>query len=116
MKKFNIIPGNRQFYVYSFPIVANDAGNFELTLLTDTDFYATSVSSNPTDTFFLYNLSTEKQTIPTKIPFQIPVNTGQGGTPFFFPLPWRLKAGTLLRLVPNPLITISQVSVAGYRA
>src|SRR3990172_7503982 len=100
MKPANIFVGKRQFYVYSFPDVADDNGNFDITLLTDTDFYATSISSAEGDTFYLYNLSTEKQTIPTLLPTTNPIQSGNGGTPYFFPLPWKLKLGTLLRLVP----------------
>lgn len=114
MKIASINQGNRNYFVYSFPDVQDDNGNFDVTLLTDTDFYATSVSSTFGDTFFLYNLSTEKQSIPTVIPFQTPIISGNGGTPYFFPLPWKLLAGTILRLVP--LAVSFQVSIAGYRA
>jgi hypothetical protein len=114
MKIASINQGNRRYFVYSFPDVADDSGNFDVTLLTDTDFYATSISSDEGFTFFLYNLSTEKQTIPTLLPLQIPVMSGSGGTPYFFPVPWKLKAGTILRLVP--VFVLSQVSIAGYRA
>lgn len=114
MKLANVNQGDRKYFVYSFPDVADDNGNFDITLLTDTDFYATSISSVEGDTFFIYNLSTEKQTIPTALPLQIPILSGNGGTPYFFPMPWLLKAGTILRLVPTAVT--AQVSVAGYRA
>ena len=116
MKKANLNTGNRQFYVYSFPDAVDDNGNFEITLLTDTDFYATSISSGPDESFFLYNLSTETQTMPTGLPLQTPLINGRGGTPYFFPVPWRLKAGTLLRLVTSSGSLIAQMSLAGYRA
>ena len=114
MKKALITPGDRKYYVYSFPDAADDNGNFDITLLTDSDFYATSISSVEGDTFFIYNLSIEKQTIPSVLPLQTPIQSGNGGTPYFFPTPWKLKLGTILRLVP---ISVSaQVSIAGYRA
>lgn len=114
MKMSSVNQGNRRYFTYSFPDVADDNGNFDVTLLTDSDFYATSVSSVEGDTFFLYNLSTEKQSIPTALPLQTPVLSGNGGTPYFFPVPWKLMAGTILRLVP--LAVSAQVSIAGYRA
>lgn len=106
---------NRRFFVYSFPDLADDAGNFDLTLLTDSDYCATSISSAAGNTFFIYNLSTEKQIIPTGLPLQVPVIDGNGGTPFFFPVPWKLKAGTILRLVPVTVAALPQISIAGYR-
>lgn len=114
MKLFNVNVSERQFFVYSFPETADEQGNFDLTLLTDSDYYATSVSSPSGSLFFIYNLSKEKQTIPTATPTVNPIQSGNGGTPYFFPLPWRLEAGTILRLVPTG--TIEQVSIAGYRS
>ena len=113
MKIASVNQGDRQFFVYSFPDVPDDNGNIEVTLLTDTDFYATSISSVEGAQFFLYNLSIERQTIPTVIPSQTPIISGNGGTPYFFPIPWKLKAGTILRLIP--LNVSAQISVAGYR-
>ena len=113
MKKFSINESKRRFFVYSFPDIADDSGNFDLTLLTDSDYCVTSVSAPAGNLFFLYNLSVEKQTIPSALPIQSPIISGNGGTPYFFPIPWRLKSGTILRLVP---VTVSaQISIAGYR-
>lgn len=113
MKLFQLLVGKRQFFIYSFPETADEQGNFDLTLLTDSDFCATSVSSPSGSLFFLYNLSKEKQTIPTVTPTVNPITSGNGGTPYFFPLPWELEAGTIIRMVPTG--TIEQVSIAGYR-
>lgn len=114
MKKFSVEESLRRFFIYAFPDVADDASNFDLTLLTDSDFYVTSVSSVAGHTFFIYNLSIEKQTIPTRTPTQAPIISGNGGTPYFLPLPWKLKAGTILRLVR--ISGTDQVSIAGYRS
>ena len=113
MREAAIHVGHRRFFVYSFPDVADSNGNFELTLLTDSDYCVTSVSSKAGNTFFLYNVSVEKQTTPTLLPQQKPILSGNGGTPYFFPVPWALKAGTLLRLVP--INVTAQVSLGGYR-
>lgn len=113
MKLFQLRESKRRFFVYSFPEEADQSGNFDLTLLTDSDYCATSVSSSTANAFFIYNLSTEKQIIPTLLPVVNPIITGNGGTPYFFPEPWHLQAGTILRLVPTGSIT--QVSIAGYR-
>lgn len=115
MKTAKIIAlGERRFYVYSFPEIADEAGNFELTLLTDSNYYMTSISADAERRFHIYNLSSEKQTIPTLLPVVSPIISGNGGTPYFLPLPWKLGAGTILRLINNDGLT-SQVSIAGYR-
>lgn len=113
MRLFKLVESKRRFFVYSFPETADESGNFDLTLLTDTDFYATSVSSASTEAFFIYNLSTEKQIIPTLLPVINPIIQGNGGTPYFFPEPWKLQGGTILRLVTSAVS--SQISIAGYR-
>jgi hypothetical protein len=113
MKKFTINESKRRFFVYSFPDTADESGNYDLTLLTDSDYCVTSVSSPDGNLFYLYNLSIEKQTIPSALPILGPIIYGNGGTPYFFPLPWRLKAGTILRLVP--VTVTAQISIAGYR-
>lgn len=113
MKNFSIEESKRRFFVYSFPDSADESGNFDITLLTDSDYCATSISSISGDLFFLYNLSIEKQTIPSTLPILGPIISGNGGTPYFFPVPWLLKAGTILRL--TPVTVAGQVSIAGYR-
>lgn len=113
MKLVTLQVSNRQFYVYSFPEIADAAGNFDLTLLTDSNYYATSISSAPGNLFFIYNISKEKQIIPTLTPLVNPIISGNGGTPYFFPIPWKLEAGTILRMIPTG--TVSQISIGGYR-
>lgn len=113
MKNFSIEESKRRFFVYSFPDNADSSGNYDITLLTDSDYYATSVSCLDGSAFYLYNLSTEKQTIPSALPILTPIIYGVGGIPYFFPLPWKLKAGTILRLIPDYIT--SQVSISGYR-
>lgn len=105
---------NKRFYVYSFPVTADESGKFDLTLLTDSSYYVTSISSVPGDLFHIYNISKEQQIIPTAAPIVNPIFSGNGGTPYFLPLPWELEAGTILRMIPSG--TVAQVSLGGYRA
>lgn len=114
MKTTEINISGRRFFVYSFPESADESGNFDLTLLTDSDYYMTSVSAATGRLFHIYNLSSEKQIIPAALPIVSPIFSGNGGTPYFLPLPWKLQAGTILRLINNDGLT-SQVSIAGYR-
>ena len=113
MKKFSINESKRRFFVYSFPDGADEFNHIDITLLTDSDYCVTSVSSPDGSLFYLYNLSIEKQTISSALPVRNPIISGNGGTPYFFPIPWRLKSGTILRLVPDTLT--GQISIAGYR-
>lgn len=111
--------GRRKFFVYKFPSAADANGNFQITILTGSDFFATSVSclATVTNGFILQNLSLEKDTATVSATAatdvaQVPINSGFNGTPYFFPLPWRLKSGTILRLLTG--LQIGDVAVAGF--
>ena len=123
MNSFDIKATNKRFYVYTFPEISL-TGIVELEIISDTIFYATSVSvgqegsATPITSIILQDISREKYTADIGTGFSFPVIQGTKGTPFFFPIPWKLKGGTIVRAIVPPAIVYDTlqdlVSIHGY--
>ena len=123
MNSVEIKLSNRKYFTYAFPKLADSNGNFDIDILTGLDFYLTSFSflgdTSASPGVILLNISTEKYTGNIDVPLTLPVNAGFNGSPYFLPVPWRLKNGTKLRALG--LGTISgvtapaELAISGYR-